>query len=46
MFKRSTQTDQDYGEIVEEVKLPGVVINKDLKWDRNTNYLVKKQIKR
>ena len=29
-------------ELVEEVKLLGVVINKDLKWDKNTSYLVKK----
>ena len=29
-------------ELVEEVKLLGVIINKDLKWDKNTGYLVKK----
>ena len=32
--------------IDEEVKLLGVVINKDLKWDSNTNYLVKKANKK
>ena len=33
-------------EIVEEVKLLGVVINKNLKWDNNTSYLVKKANKK
>ena len=33
-------------EIVDEVKLLGVVIDKDLKWDSNTNYLVKKANKK
>ena len=33
-------------EIVEEVKLLGVIINKDLKWDQNTKYLVKKANKK
>ena len=33
-------------EIVEEVKLLGVIINKDLKWDTNTNYLVNKANKK
>ena len=33
-------------EIVDEVKLLGVIINKDLKWSKNTNYLVKKANKR
>ena len=33
-------------ELVEEVKLLGVVLNKDLKWDKNTSYLVKKANKK
>ena len=33
-------------EIVDEVKLLGVIINKDLKWSKNTNYLVKKANKK
>ena len=33
-------------EIVDEVKLLGVIINKDLKWGKNTNYLVKKANKK
>jgi len=28
-------------EIVDEVKLLGVVINNNLKWDKNTSFLVK-----
>ena len=33
-------------EIVEEVKLLGVIITNDLKWDKNTSYLVKKANKK
>ena len=33
-------------EIVDEVKLLGVVINNDLKWDKNTSFLVKKANKK
>ena len=33
-------------EVVDEVKLLGVVIDSDLKWDKNTRYLVKKANKR
>ena len=33
-------------EIVDEVKLLGVVINNDLKWDKNTSFLVKKENKK
>ena len=33
-------------EIVDEVKLLGVVINNNLKWDKNTSYLVKKANKK
>ena len=33
-------------EIVEEVKLLGVIITKDLKWDKNTSYIVKKANKK
>lgn len=33
-------------EVVDEVKLLGVIINKDLKWNKNTNYLVRKPTKR
>ena len=33
-------------EVVEEVKLLGVIITKDLKWEKNTNYLVKKANKK
>ena len=33
-------------EVVDEVKLLGVIIDKDLKWNKNTNYLVRKANKR
>ena len=33
-------------EILEEVKLLGVIITNDLKWDKNTSYLVKKANKK
>ena len=33
-------------EIVDEVKLLGVVINNNLKWDKNTSFLVKKANKK
>ena len=33
-------------EVVDEAKLLGVVIDSDLKWDKNTRYLVKKANKR
>ena len=33
-------------EVVDEVKLLGVVIDSDLKWDKNTSYLVKKANKK
>ena len=33
-------------EIVEEVKLLGVIIDKELKWDKNTKYLVEKANKK
>ena len=33
-------------EIVEEVKLLGVIITNDLRWDKNTSYLVKKANKK
>ena len=33
-------------EVVDEVKLLGVIISKDLKWHKNTNYLVKKANKK
>ena len=33
-------------EVVDEVKLLGVIIDKDLKWDRNTKYLVSKANKK
>ena len=33
-------------EVVDEVKLLGVVINQDLKWDSNTNYLIQKANKK
>ena len=33
-------------EIVDEVKLLGVIINKDLKWNKNTSYLVEKANKK
>ena len=29
-------------EIVKETKLLGVIISDDLKWNKNTNYLIKK----
>ena len=45
MDKRLT-TDGEPLDIVEEVKLLGVIITNDLRWDKNTSYLVKKANKK
>ena len=52
MFNRDKQFTTDVKlkdeslEVVDEVKLLGVVINQDLKWDSNTNYLILKANKK
>ena len=45
-FTTEIQLKGESLEIVEEVKLLGVIIDKNLKWDRNTKYLVKKANKK
>ena len=45
-FTTEVRVKDEALEIVEEVKLLGVVINKNLKWDNNTSYLVKKANKK
>ena len=41
-FTTSLKIDDEELEIVEEAKLLGVIITNDLKWNKNTEYLVKK----
>ena len=45
-FTSEIKLKQEPLEIVNEVKLLGVVITSDLKWHRNTNYLTKKANKK
>ena len=45
-FTTEVQLKGESLEVVEEVKLLGVIINKDLKWDQNTKYLVNKANKK
>ena len=42
-FTTSLQIDEETLEVVDQAKLLGVIITNDLKWDKNTEYLVKKQ---
>ena len=41
-FSTSLTIDDEKIEIVEEAKLLGVILTNDLKWNQNTDYLVKK----
>ena len=41
-FTTSLQIDEETIEVVDQAKLLGVFITNDLKWDKNTEYLVKK----
>ena len=41
-FTTEVQVKGEPLEVVEEVKLLGVIFDKDLKWDKNTKYLVEK----
>ena len=45
-FTSEVKLKQEPLEIVDEVKLLGVVITSDLKWHKNTNYLTKKANKK
>ena len=40
-FTTDIKLKGEFLEIVDEVKLLGVVINNNLKWDKNTSFLVK-----
>ena len=41
-FTTDLKIDEDTLEIVDQAKLLGVIITNDLKWDKNTEYLIKK----
>ena len=41
-FTTNLQIDEETIEVVDQAKLLGVFITNDLKWDKNTEYLVKK----
>ena len=43
-FTTSLELNSENIEVVNQAKLLGVVITDDLKWDKNTEYLVKKHI--
>ena len=46
LFTTEVKVKDEALEIVEEVKLLGVIIDKNLKWENNTSYLVKKANKK
>ena len=41
-FTAALKVDDEEIEVVEQAKLLGVIITDDLKWDKNTEHLVKK----
>ena len=43
-FTTNLQIDEETIEVVDQAKLLRVFITNDLKWDKNTDYLVKKPI--
>ena len=45
-FTTKLELNGEILDVVKEAKLLGVIITDDLKWDRNTDYIVKKAYKR
>ena len=42
-FTTNLNSNDENLEVVKQAKLFGVIISDDLKWDKNTEYLVKKE---